>query len=93
MARRLNLTPRFRAGMQRLGVEAGTPLGRSLTSTLRAMLARELPGPLDYEVAMPPTRFAWVRRVPDCNLWVFFNFNEEEVRVVALVDSPPVPLL
>lgn len=93
MARRLNLTPSSRAGMGRLGVVSATSLGRALSGTLRSVLARDLPGPLDYPVAIPPTRTAWLRRVPDCNLWVFYNFDDAEVRVVALTGSPPVTFL
>lgn len=60
---------------------------------LGAMLSAELPGPLDFEVMIPPTRIAWVRRVPNCNLWLFFSFDVSELRAIALTSSPPVPLL
>jgi hypothetical protein len=65
---------------------------RALRATLAGLAEGDLPGPLDYEVAIPPTRFAWVRRVTGCNLWVFFTFDAGEVRAVALTSSPPVPL-
>jgi hypothetical protein len=92
MARRLELTPSFRAGMRRLGIESGTPVGQALVATLRSVMTRELPGPLDYQAAIPPTRTAWVRRVTGCNLWVFYTFDDAEVRAVALTGAPPVPL-
>lgn len=92
MERILRLTPRFRADIQRLGASGSTPPRRALASTLTAMLAAELPGPLDFEAMIPPTRFAWVRRVPGCNLWVFYTFDAAELRAVALTASPPVPL-
>jgi hypothetical protein len=92
MARSLTLTPGFRAGFRRIGVTSGTPLGRALGTTLAALSTADLPGPLDFEALIPPTRRAWVRRVPGRNLWVFYTFAAAEVRAVGLVDSPPVPL-
>lgn len=93
MSRVLRLTPRFDASVRRLGAASGTPARRALGTTLAAMSAGPLPGPLDYEAAIPPTRTAWVRRVSGCNLWVFYTFDDAEVRAVALTGSPPVPLL
>jgi hypothetical protein len=76
----------------RLSVTWSDPVRRGLRTTLRALIADVLPGPLDYEVAIPPTQRAWVRRVPNSNLWVFYRFDDANVRLVALTATPPVPL-
>jgi hypothetical protein len=68
------------------------PTRRALRATLRSLESDALPGPLDYRVAIPPTRLAWVRRVPGCNLWVFYTFDDAEVRPVALTATPPAPV-
>jgi hypothetical protein len=66
---------------------------RALSSTLRAMLNAELPGPLDFEALIPPVERAWVRRVSGCNLWVFYRFDANALRAVTLAASPPVPMV
>ncbi len=92
MGRVLRLTPGYLRTFSRLSRPWTEPTRRALLATLTGLAEGALPGPLDYEVAIPPTRFAWVRRVPGCNLWVFYSFDAEEVRAVALTASRPVPL-
>jgi hypothetical protein len=42
---------------------------------------------------MPPTREAFVRRVPGRNSWVRYPVKGREVFAVALTADPPVPIL
>jgi hypothetical protein len=41
---------------------------------------------------MKPIGRAWVRRVADRNLWLWYRFNDEELTLVAVTTEPPVPL-
>ncbi len=93
MGRVLRLTPGFHASVRRQGLSSGTTSRRALSATIRVMLSAELPGPLDFEALIPPIRRAWVRRVSGCNLWVFYRFDADELRLVTLVTSPPVPVV
>jgi hypothetical protein len=70
----------------------GTAAGRALGAALAALSSGSLPGPLDYTAAIPPTGFAWVRRVPGANLWIYYRFDDAVARAVALSATPPVPL-
>jgi hypothetical protein len=92
VGRQLRLTEAYARSFSRLSVTWTEPARRGLRATVNVLAVDALPGPLDYEVLIPPTRSAWVRRVPNCNLWVFYTFGDVEVRVVALTVTPPVPL-
>jgi hypothetical protein len=50
-----------------------------------------LPGPGDVLALIPPTREAFVRRVPARNLWVWYMPHDGEVVIIALTADPPVP--
>jgi hypothetical protein len=64
-----------------------------LAATVRALASSAaLPGPLDYEVAIPPVQWAWCRRVAGCNLWLFYRAKEDVVHVLFVTRSPPVPV-
>jgi hypothetical protein len=58
--------------------------------------ATTLPQPHDFEVAIPPTRFAWARRVTGANLWLYYEIRDErppgEILLLSVVTSPPVPV-
>lgn len=41
---------------------------------------------------IPPTSRAWVRRVGNENLWVWFRFNDDELTIITITAQPPVPL-
>ena len=59
----------------------------------RALASAEiLPGPLDYEVLIPPVRRAWVRRIPGHNLWLYYSLREDVVYVLRVGREPPVPI-
>jgi hypothetical protein len=92
VGRAFRLTPGYRITFSRLSVTWSEPTRHALRGTLRALTDDALPGRQDYEIVVPPTRFAWVRRVPGRNLWAIYTFSADEVRVLALADSPPVPL-
>jgi hypothetical protein len=91
-ARILRLTERFNRAVRHHGVTSGTPAGRALSDTLRAMQAAQLPGPQDAETMMPPVARYWFRRIPGHNLWLFFSFSETELTAVSLTRVPPIPL-
>ena len=55
------------------------------------MLVGELPGPQDREALMPPVARYWFRRVLGFNLWLWFAFDDAELRLVSLTDQPPTP--
>jgi hypothetical protein len=65
----------------------------ALSATVRTLAeADALPSPLDAEAAIPPTSRAWVRRVPGCNLWVFYRATDDMLTVILVTRSPPVPI-
>ncbi len=92
MGRALRLTTGFRRTFDRLALTWSEPTRRALLGTLNALSEATLPAEGDYEAVIPPTRRAWIRRVPRANLWVFYAFNDAEVRVLAIVSQPPVPV-
>jgi hypothetical protein len=57
------------------------------------MTAETLPGPSDVKVPIPPAAAAYVRRVGNANLWLYFTANAEKVFVGSVVNTPPVPPL
>lgn len=42
---------------------------------------------------MPPTGEAFVRRVRNRNLWVWYKPRNGEVAIVGLTSEPPVPVV
>ena len=92
MARAARLTPRFLARRNALGIQRGSNASKVLGAAISALAnAPLLPGVLDYEAAIPPVLRAFVRRVPDENLWIWNRFDETTVTLVNLTDVPPVP--
>ncbi|MBI3202642.1 MAG: hypothetical protein HYZ29_13975 [Myxococcales bacterium] len=93
MARVIDLTPRFLARLDALGVQRGSGASKAIGATIAA-LANEpsLPGPGDALAATPPAGTAWVRRVPGHNLWLWFTASEAHLVVWSLHRRPPVPL-
>jgi hypothetical protein len=89
--RLLQLTENFHRAMRRLA-PAGSQSAQSLAATLGRIQGGVLPGPLDAEMLIPPVLRAWWRRVPGCNLWVMFTFDESAVRILGLLKTPPVPV-
>ncbi len=90
MSRLLRLTRRFHDSHTRLALAPASPGARGLAATIAALSRAEgLPGPDDYETIIPPTEEAFVRRVPNQNLWVLFRFDASEVRIIGVVKQPP----
>jgi hypothetical protein len=59
--------------------------------TVLVLANNPLPGALDYEALVPPTGRAWVRRVANENLWIWFRFDDSALTLLTLTASPPVP--
>jgi hypothetical protein len=79
--------------LRRAGVVARTPATAAIKVTERAILsAAEIPGPLDYEVGIPPVHRAWCRRIPGHNLWLLYRVREDVVFLLFVLASPPIPL-
>lgn len=91
MRRVLRLTQQFHHAARRVA-PAGTTAAQALAATLARLTVGELPGPFDAPTLVPPSRRCWFRRVPHCNLWVFYTFGEDAVVIRHIVSSPPVPL-
>jgi hypothetical protein len=52
--------------------------------------AQELPGPSDVRSRFAPG-YAYVRRVPGSNLWIWYRFDDDHVDVLTIKNEPPVP--
>ena len=89
----IQLTDRYTRAVQRRGILAGSPDGRAVGATLRALAAEpELPAAADYETLLPPVARAFVRRVQSRNLWVLYVFDDARVLPVSLTVTPPIPV-
>ena len=51
----------------------------------------DLPGPSDFEATTRPVGRAWVRRVADRNLWIWYRIRDEELVLVTVTTDPPIP--
>lgn len=89
----LQLNRGFSLALGRLGI-VGTSRERArIGKTLRELCeAPELPTEQDYAVMMPPVLEAWARRIPRTNLWLFYRFTDDQVTVITISRSPPVPV-
>ena len=89
MARIVRLTPGYLRTFQRLKLDRWrTALGAVIASLGRD----ELPGPADFETIMPKTLRVWARRLSIANLWLYYSFDADEVRVLTVVGVPPMPI-
>jgi hypothetical protein len=89
-ARTLRISTTFRQSVAKLGVLAGTPAYRAVSSTMRALAAGDLPGPGDFETPFSPGK-AHVRRVAGQNVWLLYRFDDRFVFLMTARDQPPVP--
>lgn len=90
MSRVARLTRRFLESRERLELTAGSPIGRAIGSTIAALAQADgLPGPDDYETIIPPTDEAFVRRVPNQNLWILYRFDDFDLRLIGIMKQPP----
>ena len=90
-ARVLRVSATFRRSVERLGVLAGSPSYRAVSSTMRALASAQLPGPGDFEMHFAPTK-AHVRRVTGQNLWLVYRFDDDSVYIMTVRGQPPIPL-
>lgn len=89
-ARTPKLTGRYFSALARARLRPGTPDGRALARTIRALLDAEiLPGALDVVVPIPPVARAYVRRVAGRNLWLWYDVVDEAVILVFVSRQPP----
>lgn len=93
MTRAVRLTSRYRRNADRLSVVPGSARGRAVGLTIAALGDDDtLPGPDDVRAAIPPTGFAYVRRVPGRNLWIWYTFSGDQVALLCVTGEPPVPI-
>ena len=66
-------------------VVAGTPLASRVSSTMHAIaFDDELPGEQDEKALRPPSAWVWCRAVPQSNLVVWYDFDEDTVWLIAV---------
>jgi hypothetical protein len=74
-------------------LRSGSPRALALARTIRALAdATDLPGVANFEASIRPVGRAWVRRVADRNLWVWYRLGEAELILVTVTTDPPVPI-
>jgi hypothetical protein len=79
--------------VDRLGVVPGSARGRAVGRVIAALMVEgTLPGPGDVSALIPPTREAFVRRVPDRNLWIWYVEVGAELLLLGLTSEPPTPI-
>lgn len=89
-ARTPKVTPRYIASLARVGVRGAQR--RALAATItRLCRDDDVPGPLDSMAIMPPVRWAFVRRVRNYNLWLWYDVRSGLIILLAVTSSPPVP--
>ena len=70
----------------------GSPRALAVARTVRSLaLADDLPGHADFEATVRPVGRAWMRRVAERNLWVWYRIGEEELVLVTVTTDPPMP--
>jgi hypothetical protein len=74
-----------------VGAIPGTRLAAAVGRAVNVLSANTLPGPQDFQALIPPTHRAWVRRVPNENVWIWFRFDDRTLLLVTLTNLPPVP--
>ncbi len=93
MSRLIRFGPRYLSRAKAVGATPGSSRGAALGRLVGQLASDALPAPQDYQAMIPPTRSAWVRRVPGENLWLWFVFDDIAVTLLTLTGSPPIPLL
>ena len=89
MARIIRLTPGYLRSFRRLKLDRS----RAAIGVVASSLGRdELPGRTDFETIMPQSLRVWARRAPGANLWLYYSFDANEVRVLTVPPVPPVPI-
>lgn len=92
MARIIELTRRYQESLQRIGVVMPSQRGRAIAKAIGRLSSSDvLPTLEDGLTAIPPTGFLHFRRV-DGTTWLLFSFDETTVRILRVMDQPPVPV-
>jgi hypothetical protein len=97
MARTAKITRKFRDTRDALGVTRDRAASRALSRTINTLCAaRVLPGRYDTKETINPETFgiqrqAYVRRVQQRNLWLWYQFDALHVVLAMLTNwAPPV---
>jgi hypothetical protein len=93
--RKIVLSPRYLTDAHALRVVGGSPASRALGAIVRALAeAASLPLEGDaYTFLLDDGDLqvlAHSRRVPRCNLWVWYWATDQDLTLVALTNVPPV---
>jgi hypothetical protein len=68
----------------------GTATAKNVGKTIDAIArASEIPGPGDIDAIIPPTQHAYVRRVPGCALWIWYQASDTDLWLLSLTNVPP----
>jgi hypothetical protein len=86
----LRVSTTFRRSVEQLGVRAGSPTYRGVTTAMRSLASSKVPGPGDYETSFAPGQ-AHVRRVTGQNVWLLYRFDEQHLFILTARGQPPVP--
>jgi hypothetical protein len=74
-------------------IKFGSERSLALARTVNALAAADvLPGASDFEANEKPVGRAWVRRVGNRNIWLWYRFNDAEVILLTITTEPPIPL-
>lgn len=93
MPRLVTLTPPFLRRARALGVVRGSALSREVGAVVSDLAsAARLPEAADVHALIPPTREAWVRRVPGRNLWLWWRADETALVMLLVTALPPTPI-
>lgn len=95
MARRIELDRAFHATLDRFGITGNPELRAAVGRTVGRLAAEELPAPTDTraQIILVPygVMRVWARRIGAYSIWVYFQFDDHLLRVLAVSDRHPVP--
>jgi hypothetical protein len=93
MARLVRLKPLVHRRLRALGVRRASRSSAAIGATIASLAeAGKLPGVLDTASMVPTTTTAFVRRVAGHNLWLWYQATADEVTIITVTNTPPVPL-
>ncbi len=85
--------PRFQRSLDASGVEPGSAARVALGAAVRTLAEADvLPTSADILALIPPTNRAHVRRVRGHNLWLWWKVEGNELRLLFVTTSPPIPV-
>jgi hypothetical protein len=94
LARQIELDVAFHATLERLGI-TGNPVLRATVGRTIGHLSTEIlptPGDTKAQIILIPYGVlrVWARRVGGYSLWLYFEFDDRDLRVLAVSDRHPV---